>query len=53
MNIIEISDFNELGQALDSNGQVIVIRSGQANFALERDFVSTPDKVVTIEVDID
>jgi len=47
MNIIEISAFNELGQALDQNGQVIVIRNNTKDHIIMNG-TEEVDKVVAV-----
>lgn len=50
MNIITISEFNELGQALDQNGQVIVIRNNTKDHVIMNGLeeVDKVEAVVTV-----
>ena len=47
MNIIEISGFNESGQALDQNGQIIVIRNNSKDHVIKNG-TEEVDKVVAV-----
>jgi len=47
MNIIEISGFNEDGKAIDSNGDIIIIRNNAVDHCLVQG-VTVVDKVEAI-----
>ncbi len=49
MEII-VSGFNELGQALDQNAEVIKIINGQATHVLKEAQVEEPDKLKAVLV---
>jgi len=47
MNIIEIAEFNQDGNALDNNGQVIVIRNNTKDHVIKQGLEEV-DKVVAV-----
>ncbi len=52
-NITEIVSFDGNGHALDGNNDRIIVQFSGNSFALIQDPLTSPDKIITTEVDID
>lgn len=53
-NIINITGFNANSEALDGNGNRIVLHNNTKYFVIKpTNEINDPDKIITVEVDID